>query len=37
MKLANLFWFIIPSGLIIFFAYLGFKLFEVIDRAYPSF
>ena len=36
-NLWNLLWFLIPSGIIILFAFLGYVTLEALDRAYPSF
>ena len=37
INLWNLLWYIIPSGLIALFAFLGFETLKALDRAYPSF
>ena len=36
-NLLNLLWLVIPSGLIALLAFLGFKTFEALERAHPSF
>jgi uncharacterized protein with PQ loop repeat len=36
-SLRSLLWFVVPSGVIVLFAFLGYTTLEALDRAYPSF